>query len=45
MRWATFDRKMKQIEAAEAVCDAHLFWFVQKLSQFWNWRLPRMWLS
>jgi hypothetical protein len=34
MRWATFDRKMKQIEAAEAVCNARLFQFVQKLAQF-----------
>ncbi len=32
MRWATFDRKMRQIGAAEAVCDAHLLRFVQKLS-------------
>jgi hypothetical protein len=32
MRWATFDRKMEQIEAAEAVCNARLFQFVQKLS-------------
>jgi hypothetical protein len=32
MRWATFDRKMDQIEAAEAVCDARLLRFVQKLS-------------
>jgi hypothetical protein len=30
MRWATFDRKMEQIEAAEAVCNAHLFQFVQR---------------
>lgn len=33
MRWATFDRKMDQVEAAEAVCDGRLLWFVQKLSQ------------
>lgn len=33
MRWATFDNKMKQIEAAEAVCNARLFQFVQKLTQ------------
>jgi hypothetical protein len=33
MRWATFDRKMRQIEAAEAVCNARLFRFIQKLSQ------------
>jgi hypothetical protein len=32
MRWATFDRKMEQVEAAEAVCNARLFRFVQKLS-------------
>jgi hypothetical protein len=32
MRWATFDRKMKQVEAAEAVCNAHLSLFLQKLS-------------
>ena len=32
MRWATFDRKMNRIEAAEAVCNAHLFQLVQKLS-------------
>ncbi len=32
MRWATFDRKMDQVEAAEAVCNSHLFQFVQKLS-------------
>jgi hypothetical protein len=31
MRWATFDRKMEQIEAAEAVCNAHLFLAVQRL--------------
>jgi hypothetical protein len=33
MRWATFDRKMDQVEAAEAVCDARLLRFVQKLTQ------------
>jgi hypothetical protein len=33
MRWATFDRKMEQIEAAEAVCNAHLFHVVQHLTQ------------
>jgi hypothetical protein len=33
MRWATFDRKLDQIEAAEAVCDTNLLRFVQKLSQ------------
>jgi hypothetical protein len=33
MRWVTFDRKMEQIEAAEAVCNSHLFQFVQKLSE------------
>jgi hypothetical protein len=32
MRWATFDRKMDQIEAAESVCNARLLRFVQKLS-------------
>jgi hypothetical protein len=32
MRWATFDRKMEQVEAAEAVCNAHLSLFLQKLS-------------
>ncbi len=32
MRWATFDRKMDQVEAAEAVCNARLLQFVQKLS-------------
>ena len=34
MRWATFERKMSQVEAAEAVCDARLLRFVQKLAQF-----------
>jgi hypothetical protein len=33
MRWATFDRKMQRIEAAEAVCNARLFQFVQQLTQ------------
>jgi hypothetical protein len=33
MRWATFDRKMQRIEAAEAVCNARLLRFVQKLSR------------
>ena len=32
MRWATFDRKMSQVEAAEAICNARLFHFVQQLS-------------
>jgi hypothetical protein len=32
MRWATFDRKMEQIEAAEAVCNARLLRFVQQLT-------------
>jgi hypothetical protein len=32
MRWATFERKMKRVEAAEAVCDARLLYFVQKLA-------------
>ncbi len=31
MRWATFDRKMEQVEAAEAVCNARLFRAVQRL--------------
>jgi hypothetical protein len=34
MRWATFDRKMDQLEAAEGVCNARLLRFVQKLSQY-----------
>ncbi|GEO17807.1 hypothetical protein MAE02_55030 [Microvirga aerophila] len=33
MRWANFDRKMQQVEAAEVVCNAHFFQFVQKLVQ------------
>jgi hypothetical protein len=33
MRWTTFDRKMDQIEAAEAICNAHLLRFVQQLGQ------------
>jgi hypothetical protein len=33
MRWATFDRKMKRVQAAEAVCDARLLYFVQKLAR------------
>jgi uncharacterized damage-inducible protein DinB len=36
MRWATFDRKMQQIEAAETVCDARLLRFIQKLSEDWK---------
>jgi hypothetical protein len=32
MRWATFDRRMAQIEAAEAVCNARLFRLVQQLT-------------
>jgi hypothetical protein len=32
MRWATFDRKMSQVEAAETVCDARLLRFVQQLT-------------
>jgi hypothetical protein len=32
MRWATFDRKMERVQAAEAVCDARLGYFVQKLA-------------
>jgi hypothetical protein len=33
MRWATFDRKMEQVEAAEAVVNGRLLLLVQKLSQ------------
>jgi hypothetical protein len=33
MRWATFARKMDQVEAAEAVCNVRPFRFVQKLSE------------
>jgi hypothetical protein len=33
MRWATFDRKMEQIEAAGALCNTRLFQLVQKLAQ------------
>jgi hypothetical protein len=33
MRWATFDRKMDKIEAAEAVCNAHLAQFVQQFTK------------
>jgi hypothetical protein len=33
MRWATFDRKMEQVEAAEAVYNAHLARFVQQLTR------------
>jgi hypothetical protein len=33
MRWATFERKMSQVEAAEAVCNAHLLRFVEQLTQ------------
>jgi hypothetical protein len=40
MRCATFDRKMDQIEAAEAVCDARLLRFVQKFT-----RRPSTWLK
>ncbi|WP_201864829.1 hypothetical protein [Microvirga soli] len=32
MRWITFDRKMDQVEAAEAICNVRLLRFVQKLS-------------
>jgi hypothetical protein len=32
MRWSTFDRKLEQIKAAEAVCNARLFQLVQKLT-------------
>jgi hypothetical protein len=34
MRWATFDRKMQQIEAVEAVCNARLLQFVQNLDRW-----------
>jgi hypothetical protein len=34
MCWATFDGKMEQVEAAEAICNAHLFQFIQKLSWY-----------
>jgi hypothetical protein len=33
MRWNTFDSKMEQVEAAEAVCDAHLARFILKLTR------------
>jgi hypothetical protein len=33
MRWATFDREMEQIEAAEAICNTRLLRFIQKLTQ------------
>jgi hypothetical protein len=33
MRWATFDRKMEQIETAEAVCNARLFQALQQLTR------------
>ena len=33
MRWATFDRKMEQVEAAEAVCDAYLMLAFQRISR------------
>jgi hypothetical protein len=33
MRWATFERKMKRVETAEAICDARLLYFINKLSQ------------
>jgi hypothetical protein len=33
MPWATFDCKMEPIEAAEAVCNAHLARFVQPLTR------------
>ena len=32
MRWATSDRKMDQVEAAEAICDARLLRFIQKIA-------------
>jgi hypothetical protein len=32
MRWATFDRKMEQVEAAEAVCNAYLIRAFQRIS-------------
>jgi hypothetical protein len=33
MRWATFDRKMEQVDAAKTICDANLAPFIQKLAQ------------
>jgi hypothetical protein len=33
MRWATFDRHMDRIEAAELVCNANLLRFVQQLDR------------
>ncbi len=38
MRWVTFARKLKQVKAAEVVCDAHLLHLVQKLA----YGLPQM---
>jgi hypothetical protein len=33
IRWPTYDRKLEEIFAAEAVVDAHLLGFVQKLER------------
>ncbi len=33
MRWATFDRHMERVEAAELVCDGHLLRFVRQLGR------------
>jgi hypothetical protein len=33
MRWATFDRKIEQIEAAEAICNAHLAQFIRQFTK------------
>src|SRR4051794_32173542 len=33
MRWATFERELAKVEAAEAVCDAHLGLFLQRLKR------------
>jgi len=32
MRWATFEREMAKVEAAEAIVDSHLCALVQKLN-------------
>ena len=33
MRWATYDRKLAEIAAAEEIVDEHLLRFVQKLDR------------
>ena len=33
MRWATYERKLEEIAAAEEVMDAHLVAFAQKLER------------